>query len=191
MHCYEPESLAGRAAIVTGAGSGIGQASALRLAAEGASVLAVDKDDAGLGETARASTTTSGAIECLVADVVPADAAAAIVNACVAHFGRLDLLVNNAGIGGPTTVAEIDDDSWDTFIATNLSAVMRLCRAALPVITAPGGRIVNVLSVFGLVGFPRSAAYGISKAGVAQLTRHNLQPISHRVVYSSMLSHPA
>jgi 3-oxoacyl-[acyl-carrier protein] reductase len=171
MHRYQPESFAGRAAVVTGAGSGIGRASALRLALEGASVLAVDKDAVGLQETVGATESGSGSIESLVADVVPADAAGEIVDACMAHFGRLDFLVNNAGIGGRTTIADVNDDTWDTFIETNLSAVMRLCRAALPIITAPGGRIVNVSSVFGLVGFPASAAYGVTKAGVAQLTR--------------------
>ena len=171
MHRYQPHAYAGKAAVVTGAGSGIGRAIALRLAIEGASVLAVDKDGSGLEETVRAAEPGVGVVGSLVADVVPADAASEIVDACRTRFGKLDFLVNNAGIGGRTTVADIDDSTWETFIATNLTAVMRLCRAALPIISAPGGRIVNVSSVFGLIGFPSSAAYGVSKAGVAQLTR--------------------
>ena len=150
---------AGKAAIVTGAAGGIGCATARRLAAEGADVLAVDRVAEGLDGTA------------LVCDVTETDAPERIVGACTDAFGRLDFLVNNAGIGGQTRVAEASDADWERYLATNLTSVVRLSRAALAVIARPGGRIVNIASVFGLIGYPGSAAYGVAKAGVVQLTR--------------------
>ncbi|MBM3584293.1 MAG: SDR family oxidoreductase [Alphaproteobacteria bacterium] len=150
----------GKAAIVTGAASGIGRATALRLAAEGARVLGVDVNDIGLdGFTG------------LVCDVAADDGPRRIVARCLEAFGRLDILVNNAGIGGARSALETTDEAWDRFLDVDLRSVFRLSREALPRLTAPGGRIVNISSVFGLVGFPGSCAYGVAKAGVAQLTR--------------------
>jgi 3-oxoacyl-[acyl-carrier protein] reductase len=153
----------GRCAIVTGAAGGIGGATALRLAAEGAQVLAVDRKGEGFPE--------APGIRPLVADVSDRDAPESIVGACREAFGRLDVLVNNAGIGGARPALDTSDADWDRFLDVDLRAVFRLSRAAIPALTAPGGRIVNIASVFGLVGFPGSCAYGVAKAGVAQLTR--------------------
>lgn len=156
---------AGKAAIVTGAASGIGRACALRLAREGAAVLAVDMNEAGLVDTA------GGTMRMLVQDVAADEAPDRIVEACHAAFGRLDFLVNNAGIGGAKSALETTDEAWDRFLNVDLRSVFRLSRAAVPHLTTPGGRIVNISSVFGVVGFPGSCAYGVAKAGVAQLTR--------------------
>jgi len=156
---------AGKAAIVTGAASGIGRAVAERFAAEGAQVLAVDRQAealAGLG---------GGTIEVLAQDVADDAAPARIVETCRERFGRLDILVNNAGVGGSQPIGESDDEAIDRFLAINLRAVLRLTREALRLLPRPGGRIVNVGSVFGLSGFPGSAVYGATKAGVMQLTR--------------------
>ena len=156
---------AGKSAVVTGAASGIGRASAQRLAREGAEVLAVDENEGGLAETA------GGTMRTLVQDIAAEEAPERIVAACRAAYGRIDFLVNNAGIGGARSALETTDEAWDRFLDVDLRSVFRLSRAAVPHLTAPGGRIVNISSVFGLVGFPGSCAYGVAKAGVAQLTR--------------------
>jgi meso-butanediol dehydrogenase/(S,S)-butanediol dehydrogenase/diacetyl reductase len=156
---------ASRAAIVTGAARGIGAATARRLAAEGARVLCVDRDLA-VVETA----TTCGG-EALVLDVAAPGAGQRLAEAARAAFGRCDILVNNAGIGGSRPLGESDDALIDRFIDTNLKAVLRITRDVLPLLARPGGRIVNVASVFGEVGHPGTTAYAVAKAGVAQFTR--------------------
>ncbi len=155
--------LAGTSSIVTGAASGIGRATALRLAADGASVFAVDRNGDGLRETG---------LPMLVADVSDQDAPERIMEAALDRHGRIDHLVNNAGIGGRGGgAAEAGDADWDAVMAVNLDAVFRMSRAALGHLPRPGGRIVQISSVFGLVGFPGSAAYAAAKGAVAQLTR--------------------
>ena len=161
----------GQAAIVTGAAGGIGRATAQRLARDGASVLAVDVKADDLEHTMALIAGVDRRAESLVCDVTGDQSPATIIAACVAAFGGLDILVNNAGIGGRAAVDDLDDSDWDQVLNTNLRSVFRLSRAALAAITTPGGRMVNMSSVFGLVGFPGSAAYGAAKAGVAQLTR--------------------
>ena len=156
---------AGQAAIVTGAARGIGAATATRLAQEGASVLLVDREEevvaraAGLGAAA------------LQLDLTAADAGERAVRAALDRFGRLDILVNNAGISGSRPLAECDDALLERIIGTNLTAVLKMTRAAMAHLTRPGGRIVNVASVFGIAGYPGSTPYAVAKAGVAQLTR--------------------
>jgi meso-butanediol dehydrogenase/(S,S)-butanediol dehydrogenase/diacetyl reductase len=164
----------GRAAIVTGAGSGIGRGVALRLAREGAGVLAVDRNAEGLESLAAESAGTAGkpSIEPLVCDVSGGDAPATIIAACRGRFGRIDILVNNAGIGGGDgAFVESDDEAIATMLSVNLVSLIRLTRDCLKVMTRPGGRVVNVSSVFGLVGFPHSTLYATAKGGVAQFTR--------------------
>lgn len=161
---------AGKAALVTGAAGGIGRATALRLASEGAAVFAVDVKEAELAET---QTMAYGSeLTTMVADVGDRTAPERIVARAVEACHGLDFLVNNAGIGGRGgAVGEASDRDWDHVVDTNLSAVFRMTRAALKHLPRPGGRIVNISSVFGLVGFPDSPAYAAAKAGVAQLTR--------------------
>ena len=149
--------LAGRVAIVTGAARGIGAATAQRLAAEGAQVLRVD----------RAPMEGSA----LRLDVTAADAGQVLAREAMARFGRIDILVNNAGIGGSRSLAESDDALIDRFIDTNLKAVIRVTRDVAPYLTRPGGCVVNIASIFGLVGYPGTTAYAVAKAGVAQFTR--------------------
>jgi len=156
---------AGRAALVTGAARGIGGATARRLAQDGAHVLLVDV----LPEVAE--TAAEIGQPSLVLDLAEAGAGEKAVAAALAAFGRLDILVNNAGISGSRPLLDCDDALLDRIIGTNLMAVLRMTRAAIPHITRPGGRIVSVASVFGIAGYPGSTPYAAAKAGVAQMTR--------------------
>ncbi|MFO1080237.1 MAG: SDR family oxidoreductase [Reyranellaceae bacterium] len=156
-----------RLAIVTGAARGIGAAIARRLLTEGAEVVGVDREPFGEAEFAFAGERWST----LACDVTSRADAARLVER-VKAFGRpLDFLVNNAGIGGARPLVETEEEDWQRFLDTNLTATYRLCRHMVPLLRRPGGRIVNISSVFGLCAFPGSVAYSVSKAGVAQLTR--------------------
>jgi NAD(P)-dependent dehydrogenase (short-subunit alcohol dehydrogenase family) len=164
----------GRVAVVTGGGSGIGQATVVRLAAEGATVLAVDVDASGLAATVElASKEASGANEVTTAigDVTDRDFAASIVEEVVDRHGRLDVLANVAGIlrTGITHEASIED--WDRVLSVNLTGTFLCCRAAIPALLDSGGNIVNVSSTSALAGHPWAAAYSASKGGVLALTR--------------------
>ncbi|GAB5470490.1 MAG: SDR family oxidoreductase [Rhodospirillales bacterium] len=146
---------------MTGAARGLGRATAERLLAEGAEVLLVDLLEI-------AETLPDGA-KTLALDVTAPTAAADIANAL--GEGPLDFLVNNAGIGGSKALLETSDADWDRFLLTDLTSIFRLCRDLVPCLPRPGGRIVNISSVFALTGFPGSLSYSVAKAGVAQLTR--------------------
>lgn len=155
-------------AVVTGAARGIGGAIATRLLSEGAAVIAVDRLPFSAKETFAGHADRATAVSL---DITQGGAAHAILREAGREDATVDFLINNAGIGGAKPLAETSDEDWDRFILTDLTQVFRLCRDFLPVLRKPGGRIVNISSVFGLVGFPGSLAYSVAKAGVAQLTR--------------------
>ncbi len=155
----------GRVAIVTGAARGIGAATAARLAAEGAQVLLADQ-----APEVMAQAEALGGVGLRI-DLAARGAGEVVVDTALDAFGRLDILVNNAGIGGSKPLLESDDDLIDRFIDTNLKAVLRLTRAAIPHLARPGGRIVSVSSTFGIAGYPGTTAYAVAKAGIAQMTR--------------------
>lgn len=159
------------AAIVTGAGSGIGRAAALRLAAEGARVLAVDVAARGLEETAALACAQSMSIETLVKNVADDDAPDTIIREATNRLERVTLLVNNAGIGGSHRAEDTTDEEIDRFLSVNLRSVFRISRAALGAMRERGGAIVNIASIFGMTGFPGTAGYAAAKAGVIGLTR--------------------
>jgi len=156
---------AGKAVVVTGAARGIGEGIASRFAAEGARVLLVDVDAEVVATAARLGQ------EAMVRDVAERDAGQALAERALAAFGRIDILVNNAGIGGARRLEDSDDRLIDRFLDINLAAVLRVTRAVLPHLPRPGGRIINISSVFGLTGYPGTTAYAVAKAGVAQFTR--------------------
>ena len=159
------QRFSGKQAVVTGAARGIGRAIAQRLLTEGAEVLFVDREPFELPGDGEARSRAKS----LSLDLTGPDATREI--AAALEERRLDSLVNNAGIGGSKALDETTAADWDRFLSTNLTGVFRLCRDLLPRIAQPGGRIVNVSSVFGLTGFPGSLSYSVAKAGVAQLTR--------------------
>jgi NAD(P)-dependent dehydrogenase (short-subunit alcohol dehydrogenase family) len=163
----------GRVAFITGGASGLGRAAAVQLAHQGALVVVADvQRDAAEGVvrelTARGA--QSIAITCDVRDDTAVERAVA---ATVARFGRLDIAINAAGIGGPEVkTAEYAPDAWDRVIDINLNGVWRCMRHEIPAMLASGGgAIVNVSSVAGLIGFPRHPAYAASKHGVVGLTK--------------------
>ncbi|CQR66009.1 SDR family NAD(P)-dependent oxidoreductase [Streptomyces leeuwenhoekii] len=164
----------GRTALVTGAASGIGLATARRLAADGADVVIADYDTEG-AEKAAAALRAEGARAAAVAvDVTRAQSVEAAVRFTVDTFGGLDLAVNNAGIGGPSApTGEYDIDAYDRVIRTNLDGVFYSMRYELPTMrtTGKGGAIVNVASILGSVAFAGSPAYVAAKHGVVGLTR--------------------
>ncbi len=157
--------LSGKAAIVTGAASGIGRSSAELFAAEGAHVLAVDRPGANLVFDHEAVTP-------LEADLVEDGAPARIVKAALDAFGRLDILYNNAGIGASVLAHEMTDEAWDRIQAVDLRAVFRLSREAIPhLIKSPAGRIISTASVMAEHTDYGLAAYCAAKAGVVGLSR--------------------
>jgi len=157
--------LQNKIAIVTGAASGIGQASADLFAAEGARVLAVDQPGAAFAFNAKA-------IQTFACDVTTLDAPARIIGQAIDRFGGLDVLFNNAGIGAAAPIADMDDGLWDRVNDVNLKAIFRLSRAAIPHLVKSGaGRIVNTASVMAEGADYGLAAYSASKAGVVGLTR--------------------
>jgi NAD(P)-dependent dehydrogenase (short-subunit alcohol dehydrogenase family) len=162
-------SLAGRHAVVTGGGRGIGRAIAARLVAAGASVTLIGRDEAKLAETARS---LGAACDWRAADVGDAKAVERAFTAIVAAHPRLAILVNNAGVAHSAKFAATDGALWDEMLRVNLTGVYLCTRAALPAIGAAGrGRIVNVASTAGLVGYPYVSAYCAAKHGVVGFTR--------------------
>jgi NAD(P)-dependent dehydrogenase (short-subunit alcohol dehydrogenase family) len=164
----------GRAVIVTGAGSGIGRATALAFAAEGARVIASDVTADRVEDTVRSIADAGGSKALAVqADVRDARQVESLVQRAIDDFGRLDVLVNNAGVEGvlaPT--AEAPEEAFDSVIAINLKGVWLGMRYAIPrMVEAGGGAIVNVASILGTVGMATAAAYTASKHGVVGLTK--------------------
>ncbi|MCB9455604.1 MAG: glucose 1-dehydrogenase [Anaerolineaceae bacterium] len=160
--------------LVTGAGSGIGRAAALALAAEGASIVVSDVSVPGGEETADQIIHAGGKALFVQADVTRSDDVAALVKTTVEAFGRLDVAVNNAGVSGDMQgrLHEFDEAAFDHVIGVNLKGVWLCMKHELPVMMAQNsGVIVNMSSVSGLIGAPRIGAYSASKHGVIGLTR--------------------
>lgn len=166
--------LQGKAAIVTGAASGIGRATAIKFAAEGAKVLLADINEEGLETAVSAIRGASGEALAMRCDVTQEPDVKALVEAAVARFGRLDVIFNNAGIGNPPApVGDMPLEEFQKTIAVNLTGVFLGCKYAAPVMAAQGGgSIINTASVFGHVGGFRVGAYNASKGGVVAFTKN-------------------
>jgi NAD(P)-dependent dehydrogenase (short-subunit alcohol dehydrogenase family) len=164
--------LAGKIAMVTGAGSGIGQAIATVFAAEGARVAVVDASPAGGEDTMGQIKAAGGEAYFQRADVSRSADVRAAVESVLQRWGRLDILCNNAGIGVAATVTDTSEEDWDRVLAVDLKGVFLGCKFAIPAMIAQGGGvIVNTASVAGLVGVANRAAYCAAKAGVVGLTK--------------------
>ena len=155
-------------AIVTGGGQGIGRAIAGKLAAEGATVVVTDLDEASAKETADA---LQGAIA-IRADVTDRQGVQAMVGRVVEQFGRVDVLVNNAGWDKASSFVDSDPEDWDRAIAVNLYGVLHTCKAVLPLMAERGsGAVVNLGSDAGRVGSSGEAVYSAAKGGIIAFTK--------------------
>lgn len=167
-------SFDGQTGIVTGAGSGIGEAIALGLAAAGARVIVADRDLAKATAVAAQITASGGQAHAAGGDVSDPTVVQALVALAVEKGGALTLLVNNAGIGGPQApVGDYPLDAWKQVIDVNLNAVFYGMRFAIPeMLKSGGGAIVNMASILGSVGFSNSSAYVAAKHALLGLTRN-------------------
>jgi NAD(P)-dependent dehydrogenase (short-subunit alcohol dehydrogenase family) len=165
-------ALAGKVALITGAASGIGRATALLFAREGAAVALFDTNEAGGRAVAKAIEADRGKALFVHGDVTRESDARLAVEATTGRLGALDILFNNAGIIRRTTIVDTTEEDWDRVIAVNLKGVYWMSRLAVPVMSrAGGGIIINTASVWGLVGGARAAAYCASKGAVVLLTK--------------------
>jgi len=164
--------LAGKSALITGGGTGIGQAMALAFAREGAQVAVAGRRKSKLEETLRLIGDTGCSALALECDVTKAADTIRAVKSAEDAFGKLNILVNNAGALSVSTVETISEDDWDDVMAANIKGPFLMSRAALPAMRrAGGGSIINVGSVLGIVAIRDRAAYCASKGAVSMLTR--------------------
>ncbi len=165
-------SLSNRVGIVTGGARGIGYAISVRLLKEGASVCLWDMDAAALAE-AKASLSSLGPVSTAVVDVTDEASVEAATQSTLAAFGKIDLLVNNAGIAGNNAkLWEMNPADWRRVVDINLNGPFFTCRAVVPHLLKNGyGRIVNIASIAGKEGNPNASHYSASKAGVVALTK--------------------
>ncbi len=162
----------GKVALVTGAASGIGRATAVKFADKGARVVVADVDTRGSEETVRMIRECSGEAIAIRADVSQESDVIALIEQIIATYGRLDYAINNAGIEGKTAaLGELASADFDRTIAINLRGVWLCMKYELPHLLESSGAIVNMASIAGLIGFAGSAAYVASKHGVIGLTK--------------------
>ena len=175
--------LSGQTAIVTGASQGLGRDMAIALAAAGARVACVARNEEKLGQTVAAIKEAGGEGEVMASDVGITENVTKIVDTVNKDWGRVDIVVNNAGITRDTLLPVMTDEQWDDVIATNLRGTFLFCRAASQVMMKQRyGRIINISSVSGLIGNPGQTNYSASKAGVIGLTRSLSKELAKRKV---------
>lgn len=158
--------------VVTGGGRGIGRAICQRFAADGAHVVAASRSAAALAETRKAIEAAGGACSTEPTDVCSPEEVDALLEGTVSRFGRVDVLVNNAGVAPQASIESLDPALFETILSVNVTAVFLGCRAVWPVMKNQGGGvIINISSVASIDPFPAFAAYGASKAWVNAWTR--------------------
>lgn len=181
-----------KVALVTGGGSGIGRATALRLASEGARVFVIGRRAEMLERVVQEVTQAGGQASCLTVDLATPDCGEKAVGGAVAWGGGLDILVNAAGTFPYTPVHELTDKDWDDAIAINLSGVMQTCRAAARAMGEKGGAIVNISSTNAIMGDKVSCcgAYSAAKAGQLGLTRQFAAELAPAIRVNAVLPGP-
>jgi len=176
--------LSGKVAVVTGAGRGIGEAIALRLASEGASIAVVSRTEANSAKVAADITAAHGVpVKAYAVDVADFDAVHTVAAQILAEFGSVEILVNNAGITRDTLSMRMTSDDWDSVLSTNLKGAFNWIHALQrPMAKQRSGRIINISSVSGLIGTAGQANYAASKAGLIGLTKTVARELAGRGV---------
>jgi len=165
------DRFSGRNALVTGGASGIGRSTALRLAEEGAAVVAVDVNAGALDAVAAEAGAMAGSITALPGDVSTEAGVRAIVSGALGALGSLDVLVNVAGVLSFSHAHEVTLDEWNRLLAVNLTGTFLMCRESIPHLLASKGNIVNLASTASHAGQPWAVAYSATKGGVLAMTR--------------------
>jgi dihydroanticapsin dehydrogenase len=164
--------ISGKACVVTGAGSGIGRATAVRFAEEGGRVLAADISGESVAETVAEIERAGGTAFARETDVSDSSQVDDMVDDCVSRFGRIDVLVNNAGVNLPGVLHEVSNEVIDRTLGVNVRGPIYGCRAAIPhMLRQGGGSIINMSSVNGIVSEPFLAVYSASKGAIVMLTK--------------------
>jgi len=161
-----------KVAIITGAGSGIGKASAILFAKEGAKVVVADWSEEGGQKTVEEIKAVGGEAVFIKTDVSKAADIDNMVSTCVSTFGKVDILYNNAGVASMGTIDKFTEEEWDKVLAVDLKGVFLGCKRAIPEMEKQGrGKIISTASIAGLVGFAGANGYCAAKGGVVNLTR--------------------
>jgi 3-oxoacyl-[acyl-carrier protein] reductase len=177
------KQLAGKVAIVTGGSKGIGRAIAMALAEEGAIVAVCSRNLDAVGETAQAIVSAGGQARAYHVDVTYADSVTSMVEQVLKHFGRIDVLVNNAGVTSDNLMVRMKESEWDQVIGTNLTGTFHCMKAvARSMIKQRGGKIINITSVVGMIGNAGQANYCAAKAGIIGLTKSIARELASRNV---------
>jgi NAD(P)-dependent dehydrogenase (short-subunit alcohol dehydrogenase family) len=172
-------NLDGKVAVITGASRGLGKAMALALAGAGAKLALVARDREKLEETAKLAAATGSDAQVFIADVTDEAQVATMAELVVTQFGRVDILINNAGVNIRKPLVEYSLDEWRKITDTNLTSVFLMCRAMIPHMKGRGyGRILNLTSIMSHVSLPGRTAYSASKAGLLGLTRSLAQELA-------------
>ena len=166
------KTLQGRLALITGASRGLGKAIALELAREGATLALIGRDETKLGETAAEATQLGADAHTFITDVTHEQQVQSLKKRIEVQFGRVDILINNAGINLRMPLVDFTLADWRNVIDTNLTSIFLMCRSFLPMMRGRGyGRIINIASTMSHVSLPGRTAYSASKAGLLGLTR--------------------
>ncbi len=172
--------LKGKIALITGAGRGLGRATAVALAKEGASVAILSRTKSELAETAELVEKEGGKALVLPVDISDEKTVREAVEKTVSELGAIHILINCAAVVGPVApLHEVDPDDWDRTLSINLNGVRQICQEAIPhMINAGGGRIINITSGLAQIPMPLFGAYSVSKAGVNHMTRIMAEELS-------------
>ena len=182
-------SLAGKTALVTGASQGIGRACALTLAKAGARIALAARNESKLADVAAEITAAGGTAHAFTIDVASEESIKAGAKAAIAHFGSIDILINNAGITKDTLLLRMKRADWDDVLSTNLTGVFLLTQALLsPMLKARWGRIINITSIVGETGQIGQANYAASKAGLIGFTKSLARELASRGITSNAVA---